>query len=607
MRQLTPAPRFPGVDYDVVIAGGGLAGLCLAKQLADTDPTLAIRVFDRMSSPLPAAAFKVGESTVEIGAHYFSEVIGLRDYLDREQLEKLGLRYFYGGSRGFCEESEFGVARFLPAKSYQLDRGSLEDHLREVVASSGVVLTQGAGVTDIRLGESGAPHVVSYQQEGTADEDVTCRWVIDATGRRRLLQRKLGLAKQYPTRHSAVWFRLSGRLDIDAVVTDDHESWHQRVTDPRWNSTNHLMFEGGWIWLIPLFPDNTSVGIVATESLHSIKSFNSIDKAISFIDQRLPGLGSSIRSLPVLDFHVLRGYSHSSSQVFSAERWACVGEAGAFADPYYSVGSNLIAYANGFVTKMITDDLVDRLEDDFVRHANRWFLSLAEGLTNGIQMAYPFYDKSVIMVLKTIWDFYVGWSFSDPQFYGQTYLSIAASATLSGLGARAVAAQASVLSLLAEWSRRYRGVLQFDYIDYYEDLPTLARLFVQNLPESKPRSFRAVMASMRDGLDRIEELAHVIFYLALEDALPGYLPEVHSRGWLNVTALSLDPERWEHDGLFLPRSRPRPEALGVLEQELRGLFRTDEAQRPDVAGLAPDGRGAAEPREYPRKTRQGAV
>ena len=65
--------------YDVVIAGGGLAGLCLALQLQKRKPGVRIFVAERNSHPPPEAAHKVGESSVEVGSHYFSEVLGLSD------------------------------------------------------------------------------------------------------------------------------------------------------------------------------------------------------------------------------------------------------------------------------------------------------------------------------------------------------------------------------------------------------------------------------------------------------------------------------------------------------------------------------------------------
>ena len=57
--------------HDVLILGGGLAGLTLSMQLKQAMPGLDVRVVERRSHPAPAAAHKIGESSVEIGAHYF--------------------------------------------------------------------------------------------------------------------------------------------------------------------------------------------------------------------------------------------------------------------------------------------------------------------------------------------------------------------------------------------------------------------------------------------------------------------------------------------------------------------------------------------------------
>ena len=54
---------------DVLIMGGGLAGLSLAIQLRQRDRGIRVVVIERRTHPVREAAFKVGESTVEIGAH----------------------------------------------------------------------------------------------------------------------------------------------------------------------------------------------------------------------------------------------------------------------------------------------------------------------------------------------------------------------------------------------------------------------------------------------------------------------------------------------------------------------------------------------------------
>ena len=74
------------VDCDVAVVGGGLAGLCLALQLKGCDPGIDVIVLERNRHPVPEAAFKVGESMVEIGAHYFANVLGLRDHLQADQV-----------------------------------------------------------------------------------------------------------------------------------------------------------------------------------------------------------------------------------------------------------------------------------------------------------------------------------------------------------------------------------------------------------------------------------------------------------------------------------------------------------------------------------------
>ena len=52
-------------------------------------------VVERRRHPVPAAAHKVGESSVEIAANYFDTVLGLSQHLAQEQLNKFGFRFFF--------------------------------------------------------------------------------------------------------------------------------------------------------------------------------------------------------------------------------------------------------------------------------------------------------------------------------------------------------------------------------------------------------------------------------------------------------------------------------------------------------------------------------
>ena len=115
---------------------------------------------------------------------------------------------------------------------------------------------------------------------------------------------------------------------------------------------------GYWVWLIPLGSGSTSVGIVVDATIHPYARLNRFDRALDWLREFEPQCAEVVKAHePDLeDFLALRGFAYGCSRVFSPDRWALVGEAGLFTDPFYSPGSDFIAMGNDYAVDLIRRD-----------------------------------------------------------------------------------------------------------------------------------------------------------------------------------------------------------------------------------------------------------
>ena len=546
-------------EYDVVICGAGLAGLCLGRQLKRQMPHLSVLMIDKMKGPLPEAAHKVGESSVALGAYYFEKVLDLGQYLYSHHQRKLGLRYYFGDStKPPDQRPEMGKNMYSNIlNEWQLDRGMLENDLRRFNQEAGVHFAEGAQVEKIEMGGREAGHVVRFSDE-SGEHEVKGRWLVDALGRRGVIRRKLDLGPlKIFTKRSSAWWRVKGKVDVSTMVPRTNTGWHDIVpNDQRFSATTHFMGPGYWVWFIPLGSGTTSIGIVADESVKPSEEYNTYDRARAWLRKYEPRvadyLAAQFEKEPPLDYIFMKDYSYFQKQVFSFDRWACVGEAGVFPDPFYSPGSDSIAFGNSTLCELVRLDDAGELDQETVQEWEKTYLAWAKGKTESIQSSYPYHGNGLVMRSKILWDFCMTCASNFPLYHGALFKKEG----LHGKQPRAEVIRRSmdrfhlldkqVVTFLREWGDRSTGEkANKGYVNYIDFKP------LEELAHRGAGHDSKGLDDMPVNLERLEEVAQSMFFLALHDLMPEKL-EMFSKLWINPYAITLDPSRWEQDGLFKP-------------------------------------------------------
>lgn len=444
---------------DVIVMGGGLAGLSCALQLRQRNPRARIAVLDRRSGPSPTGVHTVGESTVEIAAHYFAEVLGMGEHLRTRHLRKFGFRFFHSDGRDdIGSVQEIGVSRYLSVTSFQIDRGCFENHLRECARQAGIDVLEGHAASGIALADGAGAragagvHVVRCQRPG-GEVELASRWLVDASGRTGLLKRHLGLAEPSPHHAYAAWFRMPGRIDVEDWCADPR--WLGRCErSQRWLSTNHLVGEGYWVWLIPLSSGHHSVGIVADPEVHPPGQLGNYAGALQWLGRHQPRLARALRGAGApADYTCLRQFSHGCRTVFSDNRHAITGDAGVFLDPFYSPGSDFIAIANTYICDLVTRDLGGEPWVPYVGLYEQLFRSFHESTLQLYLGQYHLFGHPQALATKVIWDYTYYWGVLCQLYFQGRLTDVPALARARAPLGRARALNTAMQAWLGRWAR----------------------------------------------------------------------------------------------------------------------------------------------------------
>lgn len=412
--------------FDIIIIGGGWAGLTLARQLKTANDSLNILQLEANTG----FSAKIGEATVEMTGYYFVHRLGLVNYLYRNQLPKNGLRFFYDSPEHdlpLHQLSEHGTVSIPPHPAFQLDRARLEEDLVAMNREQGIELLMGAKVTQFNI-DIDDSHQVTYQYQGE-EHTATCRWLVDTSGRNSLIAKKQRLhhRKDVPM-HASAWGRFSNVKDIDAMGTPE---WRRKVNG-RFLSTIHFTGPGYWIWVIPLSGGNTSIGFVADKSVMEKPPLKKDDFLALLASHR--GLADMLEHAELEDFEAWGQLAYRADRFISEQRWATSGFAAMFLDPLFSGGGDFIGLLNDSISDAIINDfaepdkaMADEVLAKTVPVRNQQAHEFYQGFYAYISNAYPILDcgelcspvlafNTSIYFLEVAWDYMAG-HFRDLEYW----------------------------------------------------------------------------------------------------------------------------------------------------------------------------------------------
>jgi hypothetical protein len=369
--------------------------------------------------------------------------------------------------------------------------------------------------------------------------------VVDASGRAGLLKRKLALGKKCGHQANAVWWRYDRHIKIDQWSSD--RAWQAQNNDlgQRWLSTVHFMGAGYWVWFIPLSSGSHSVGIVADGKLHPFATMSSYGKAMDWLSKHEPQCAEKLagRDGQVQDFLGLRDFSYSCQQVYSADRWALAGEAGAFLDPFYSPGSDYIGMGNTFIAELVRRDLDGLPIATHAAFFDRLYFTFFENHLTLYEDMMPLFGDAKVMALKIVWDFAYYWAVPASFFFHRRLTDLMAFA-----GARATLDHSGALNreiqqLFRAWHRS-SGDIACTFID----IPAIPFMHALN-------------RGLQDRLDEVQFRDRLQDNLALLDRLAGEILAFAKLDDPSLSLASLRPQQRSEQALLagvLPRLSRRP-------------------------------------------------
>jgi flavin-dependent dehydrogenase len=280
---------------DVLVMGGGATGQLAAAYLRKHFPDLKVAVVEgpRKNRPI------VGESLVEVSVDFMFE-LGLGAYLVENHYPKYGLTYYFKPNIDDPADRTYVVDEIPTAPqilSFQINRFTFDREVRDRNLENGVQLIDGS-VTGVDINGGGGLHVVTVQGPAGERQMFRARWLVDATGRNRVLAKQLQLQETVKEQKNVFWFRLMN-FNPEILSRIQALKKQNRAYVPYF-ATHHFFGKGNWIWCIPMrSPENQpliSIGITYRKDVYPHGEVRTMEQFFECVGREHPVIVELVRS-----------------------------------------------------------------------------------------------------------------------------------------------------------------------------------------------------------------------------------------------------------------------------------------------------------------------